>query len=141
MCSKGELMRIMTVLMAAFSVMASPLSSVVTLSDLSKEQLEAFAAGELEEMVVEIPEGLIVPFSAINITGDLLKMSGEPEVLRVEVMQTCFVRSNKGGFELSSDGVEWAPLKRFFTGTIGGSLSVGSEGGPCLQFNMELNKR
>ena len=91
------------------------------------------AEGNLEEAVVEVPAGVILPLR-IRCTGSLLAVEGASPAYQVKVLQTCFFKRSGEGLLFSHDLLEWKEVEQFFTGAIGLSYS---QTGVELQFSLE----
>lgn len=114
--------------------------SVVSLVDMDDKSLEKLFSGYSEDLILECPEGIELPFR-FNLGGDFLSVeSAEESVQTVKVLKTFYVKSFGGELLFSANLVEWQEFGDFFKGSVGASVGH-YDGRQNIGLSIELNQR
>lgn len=108
---------------------------VVSLCDVTADELNQMVDGLLSDVVIEFPAQAQLPLRFF-LRGDLVNFAEEPRDLGfVLVAQTFYLRSIQGKLFLSADLTNWTPFLEF----IRGNLSIGfNKQGDSVFFGLEI---
>lgn len=114
---------------------------MVSLPELSDRVMQDFSAGNIGDLIVECPEGTLLPFK-LALKGCFLTLEPDsPQSLYLKVLKTCYVRCvGKENYLFSTDLHTWKGFFEFFTGEVKVSVET-EEGGPVALLEVELNHR
>lgn len=87
---------------------------IVSLSELTDENVESFTKGKLQDMVVKCPAGMVLPLT-LSLQGEFLESDGHSSV---KILKTCLVKCLGETFLFSLDGKNWKEFSAFFTGNL-----------------------
>ena len=110
---------------------------VINLFDLDNINIQEFSQGKLNDYILEIPEGVTLPFK-MTVKGDFLAVDSISEL---KILKTCFIRcQGEAEYLFSSDMQTWKEFSEFFTGQLSVSVEVQDEM-PVAGLELQLNQR
>src|SRR5260221_11252464 len=89
-------------------------NQVVSLNQLSDENIESFIKGKLQDTIVKCPAGMVLPLT-LSLQGDFLALESVGHS-SVKILKTCFVKCVGEMYLFSLDGKSWKEFSEFFTG-------------------------
>ena len=87
---------------------------VVSLNELTDENIESFTQGKLQDAIVKCPAGMVLPLT-LSLKGEFLASEGESSL---KILKTCFVKCVGETYLFSLDGKSWKEFSEFFTGKL-----------------------
>jgi hypothetical protein len=113
-------------------------NQVVTLSELTDENIESFTQGKLQDTIVKCPAGMVLPLT-LSLQGEFLALKSEGES-SVKILKTCFVKCQGETYLFSLDGKSWKEFSEFFTGKLSAEFHNTNEG-PFTHVGCELHQK
>ena len=111
---------------------------VVSLSELTDENVESFTRGKLQDAVIKCPAGTVLPLT-LSLKGEFLAIEteGRPSV---KILKTCFAKCVGEAFLFSLDGKNWKEFSEFFTGNLSVEFH-NTDNGPFVGVSCGLNQK
>jgi hypothetical protein len=132
------------VMLVGASILFSPHASVeqiydpVAITGFDDQMTERFFKGELPNVVLELSQGMVLPFNVL-INGDFFELDlVDQPPYRLIVHKTCYMRCLGDNMLFSRDLLTWKEFQDFFSGSIGFALK---DGNSEIMLNMEMNQR
>ncbi len=99
----------------------------IQLSSLSEQQAYKFMTGAPNNVIIEVPEGTVLPLE-FCLSGEILEFHQNDETCgHIQVKKTFYMRHEECGFMFSADLISWYPLELFVTGEINTSVQLDAE--------------
>jgi hypothetical protein len=108
---------------------------VVSLSELTDENIESFTQGKLQDTVVKCPAGMVLPLT-LSLQGEFLALESAGES-SVKILKTCFMKCLGETYLFSLDGKTWKEFSEFFTGKLSAEFH-NTDKGPFAHVGCEL---
>jgi hypothetical protein len=113
-------------------------NQVVSLNELTDENIESFFHGKLHDTVVKCPAGMVLPLT-MSLQGEFLALESEGES-SVKILKTCFVKCLGETYLFSLDGKCWKEFSGFFTGKLSAEFH-NTDKGPFAHVGCELHRK
>lgn len=89
---------------------------VVSLNELTDENIESFTQGKMHDTIVKCPAGMVLPLT-LSLQGEFLALESK-EQSSVKILKACFVKCVGETYLFSLDGKNWKEFSEFFTGKL-----------------------
>jgi len=113
-------------------------NQVVSLNQLSDENIESFTQGKLQDTIVKCPAGMVLPLT-LSLQGEFLALESEGQS-SVKILKTCFVKCVGETYLFSLDGKSWKEFSDFFTGKLSAEFH-NTDKGPFGHMGCELHQK
>jgi len=125
---------------AAGYASAADYRQVVSIVNLTEEQINSLSYSSDSPYIVEVPEGTCLPIHFF-LNGDLLELHAEDDHSPMIVAKRDFYAfKDECGWMLSPDASTWCPLCDFVTGQLNVGLQI-KDARPHLQIGATVNRR
>lgn len=118
------------------------IKKIVSILDLTDEELNEVMNGQHPEVAVEFPSHLILPFNFV-LKGDLINLIDKEsrDLMQIRIKQTFYICCVQKQLLFSSNLSEWKSLQEFITGTASGTLDIQQFQRPSITIGAEIYLR
>ena len=111
---------------------------VVSLNELTDENIESFTQGKMQDTVVKCPAGMVLPLT-LSLQGEFLALESKGQS-SVKILKTCFVKSVGETYLFSLDGKSWKEFSEIFAGKLNAEFH-NTDQGPFAHLGCELSRK
>lgn len=108
-------------------------NQVVSLNEITDENIESFTQGKMQDTIVKCPAGMVLPLT-LSLKGEFLALEGHSSV---KILKSCFVKYVEEMYLFSLDGKSWKEFSEFFTGKLSAEFH-NTDKGPFAHVGCEL---
>ncbi len=130
--------KMMLVVAMGTAVLFAGNQNVMTLSELTDENIESFMQGKLQDTIVKCPAGMVLPLT-LSLKGEFLALESEGES-SVKILKTCFMKCVGETYLFSIDGKSWKEFPEFFTGKLSAEFH-NTDKGPFARLVCKLDQK
>jgi hypothetical protein len=134
--SKGAFMMKKMLLIGVLGTAVCAANQVVSLNELTDENIESFTQGKMHDTIVKCPAGMVLPLT-LSLKGEFLASEGESSL---KILKTCFVKCVGETYLFSLDGKSWKEFSEFFTGNLNAEFH-NTDKGPFAHVGCELRQK
>jgi hypothetical protein len=113
---------------------------IISLSELTRENIEEFFLNKDSSFILECSKGTILPLH-LSLESEFLSLGDVERPYTVQVLKTCYIKCIDETFFFSSDLLNWKEFEKFFTGTFGVSLNLNEDQNPEVGLHLGLHER